>query len=102
MVWPVNPWRKALREERCLPASVRGPVDFWVFALLTAARWMARLMGSGPAARSRPLGWGTPLGVFESDMLFHLNSDLTCVGEELRGGSWEVGEGEGKKSFIGG
>jgi len=38
MVWPVNPCRRALREERCLPAAVRGPVDFWALARLIAAR----------------------------------------------------------------
>src|SRR5437868_14634806 len=37
-VWPVSPWRRALREERCLPASVRGPVDFRAFSRLVSAR----------------------------------------------------------------
>src|SRR5258708_18078678 len=37
-VWPVSPWRRALREERCLPASVRGPVDFLAFSRLVSAR----------------------------------------------------------------
>ncbi len=50
MVWPVNPWRKAFSLERCLPASVRGPVDFWALALLAAAR---------------PLGRSSQLGAFE-------------------------------------
>ena len=27
--WPVSPWRVALSDARCLPSSVRGPVDFW-------------------------------------------------------------------------
>ena len=33
---PVSPWRKALREERCLPASVRGPVEFRAFTRLVS------------------------------------------------------------------
>ncbi len=36
MVWPVSPWRRALSEERCLPASVLGPVECCAFALLIA------------------------------------------------------------------
>ena len=34
MVWPVGPWRKAFNDERCLPASVLGPVECCAFALL--------------------------------------------------------------------
>src|SRR5260370_23500777 len=37
-VWPVSPWRRALREERCLPAWVRGPVEFWALARFVSAR----------------------------------------------------------------
>src|SRR6266567_6708261 len=37
-VWPVSPWRRALREERCLPASVRGPVECLAFSRLVSAR----------------------------------------------------------------
>ena len=29
---------EALRQERCLPASVRGPVDFWALARFISAR----------------------------------------------------------------
>ena len=35
----VKPWRSALSEERCLPDSVRGPVESFAFARLVAARW---------------------------------------------------------------
>ena len=49
MVWPVNPWRRAFIEERCLPWAVRGPVDFWALARLMAARWAARPLASGAA-----------------------------------------------------
>src|SRR5438105_15228289 len=38
MVWPVRPWRMPLREERRLPSSVRGPVDFWALSRLMVAR----------------------------------------------------------------
>src|ERR1700719_3739456 len=61
MVWPVRPWRKALREERCLPASVRGPVDFWALARLIEAR-----------SAARALGRSSPLGTTESDILYNL------------------------------
>src|SRR5271165_4097140 len=33
-VWPVRPWRRALRLERCLPSGVRGPVGCMVNAFL--------------------------------------------------------------------
>jgi hypothetical protein len=39
MTWPVSPWRRALSEERCLPAGVRGPVECWELARLISARW---------------------------------------------------------------
>jgi hypothetical protein len=42
----VRPWRRALSEERCLPAGVRGPVECIAFARL-------RDMG----------GWGLGIGV---------------------------------------
>ena len=32
----VRPWRTALREERCLPASVLGPVLFWALRRLAS------------------------------------------------------------------
>jgi hypothetical protein len=38
MTWPVSPWRRALREERCLPAGVRGPVECCELARLISAR----------------------------------------------------------------
>ena len=34
----VRPWRNAFSEERCLPDSVRGPVECAELARLTAAR----------------------------------------------------------------
>jgi hypothetical protein len=34
----VSPWRSALREERNLPDSVRGPVECWALARLIWAR----------------------------------------------------------------
>src|SRR5580704_14917172 len=34
----VKPWRKAFWEERCLPESVRGPVECCELARLTAVR----------------------------------------------------------------
>ena len=37
-IWPVSPWRRALREDFCFPASVLGPVDFCAFSWLMAAR----------------------------------------------------------------
>jgi hypothetical protein len=37
-VLAVPPQRKAFCEERCLPASVRGPVECWELARLVAAR----------------------------------------------------------------
>jgi hypothetical protein len=34
MTWPVSPCRSAFRDDRCLPASVLGPVECCAFALL--------------------------------------------------------------------
>lgn len=34
----VRPWRSALREERCLPDGVRGPVEWRELARLVEAR----------------------------------------------------------------
>src|SRR5947209_3966775 len=31
---PVRPWRVALKRERCLPAGVRGPVEWVAFSRL--------------------------------------------------------------------
>jgi hypothetical protein len=45
MTWPVSPWRRAFREDRCLPAGVRGPVECWELARLVSARWSE--VGSG-------------------------------------------------------
>ena len=45
MTWPVSPWRRALREERCLPAGVRGPVECCELARLISARGSG--VGSG-------------------------------------------------------
>lgn len=36
--WPVSPWRRAFREERCLPAAVFGPVECWALAWLISVR----------------------------------------------------------------
>src|SRR5580658_3411309 len=33
-IWPVRPWRRAFREERCLPSEVLGPVECCAFARL--------------------------------------------------------------------
>src|SRR5271170_6454605 len=46
----VKPWRSAFWEERCLPESVRGPVE---------CRELARLM----AVRSAGVRWGDVIGV---------------------------------------
>src|ERR1035437_2625182 len=74
-VWPVSPWRRAFMEERCLPASVWGPVECWELARLISARAnrsdilyslglshsMGRrggaVSGSGRCLKGR--GWGT-------------------------------------------
>src|SRR6266849_3465966 len=37
MVCPVRPWRRALSDDRCLPASVFGPVECCAFARLRSA-----------------------------------------------------------------
>jgi hypothetical protein len=37
-IWPVSPWRRALREDRCLPASVLGPVECCELARLISVR----------------------------------------------------------------
>src|ERR1700693_126751 len=83
MVWPVRTWRHAVRAERCLPATVRGPVDFWAFARLIAAR---------SAARS----W--PLGTIESGIGYLLHFGFSMRGwgggrkqEEV--GKWMRGKG---------
>src|SRR6266404_2667397 len=81
-VWPVSPWRRALREERCLPASVRGPVDFRAFSRLVSAR----LLEDAPFAISVV----TVSTIFLSP----------CDGIPMRfwgwrGGGGEVCEGEG-------
>jgi hypothetical protein len=36
--WLVRPWRRAFREDFCLPSGVRGPVDFWAFKRLISSR----------------------------------------------------------------
>ena len=46
----VRPWRKALRDERCLPAAVRGPVECWELARLMAARVSFGLAHNGLAS----------------------------------------------------
>ena len=43
--WAVSPWRVALSDARCLPSSVRGPVDFCAF------RRLARSCASDGARR---------------------------------------------------
>ena len=48
----VKPWRSAFSEERCLPESVRGPVE---------SRELARLM----AVRSTGLPWTDVIGVVD-------------------------------------
>src|SRR5260370_17835059 len=70
-VWPVSPWRRALREERCLPASVRGPVDFLAFSRLVSAR----LLEEAPFAISV---------VKESGIIFLSVMEIPC-------GFWVVG-----------
>ena len=49
----VKPWRRALSEERCLPAWVRGPVECWELARLMAARF-GGVIGAGNIWTSRP------------------------------------------------
>jgi hypothetical protein len=39
--WLVRPWRRAFKEDFCLPSVVRGPVDFWAFKRLISARFMS-------------------------------------------------------------
>jgi hypothetical protein len=34
----VRPWRIAFCDERCLPASVRGPVECWALERLISSR----------------------------------------------------------------
>jgi hypothetical protein len=50
-IWAVRPWRNALSDERCLPGSVRGPVECSAFARF------ARVRGSGIR------DWGAGIGV---------------------------------------
>ena len=66
----VKPWRNAFCDERCLPESVRGPVE---------CRALARLM----AARSAGARWGDVIGV--GDMGRPRNWD------SMRGGGWRGG-----------
>jgi len=52
-------WRRALSDARCLPASVRGPVECWAFARLMTARSMVR---SKAGTRSADM-WSPQLGL---------------------------------------
>src|SRR6266700_1757973 len=81
-VWPVSPWRRALREERCLPASVRGPVDLLAFSRLVAAR----LLEESPFAISE---------VKVSFMIFPICHLITMRILGWSGVGREVVEGEG-------
>src|SRR5713101_7809372 len=38
LIYSQLPWRRAFREQRCLPASVRGPVECLAFSRLVSAR----------------------------------------------------------------
>jgi len=38
MIWPVSPWRRALREDFRFPSTDLGPVEFWALARLMKAR----------------------------------------------------------------
>jgi len=58
MDWDVSPWLRAFWEERCFPAGVRGPVEWWAFSRLIVARRTAQartlspvLAGSGVDSR---------------------------------------------------
>jgi hypothetical protein len=71
----VKPWRSAFCDERCLPESVRGPVE---------CRELARLM----AARSTGVRWADVIGVADIigvDIVGPRNRDNTRVGRR-RGG----------------
>jgi hypothetical protein len=64
----VRPWRNALRDERCLPDSVRGPVEWRELARLVATRWASfglahNGLASGAANSAEvPLSFGAALG----------------------------------------
>ena len=49
MTWPVRAWRRAFRDDVCLPASVLGPVDLAAFSRLVWARdfFMAKKYQAG-------------------------------------------------------
>src|SRR5579864_8768732 len=73
----VSPWRSALSDERCLPASVRGPVECSELARLMAARstyWSSTVAVAGMIdylatgiARGRGAGGGRDLEVVDSE-----------------------------------
>src|SRR5713101_2552354 len=82
LIYSQLPWRRALREERCLPATVRGPVECLAFSRLVSAR----LLEDAPFAISE---------VKVSCIIFPV-----CYGNTRgfwggRGGGGEVVEGEG-------
>src|SRR5216684_8355783 len=99
-VWPVSPWRRALREERCLPATVRGPVELLAFSRLVSAR----LLEEAPFAVSvfkvsvmifpichwftmRILGWrGIWLEVVEGEGVNKVGFGVTATSQKRRYG----------------
>jgi hypothetical protein len=76
----VRPWVRALRAERCLPASDRGPVECWEFARLIAARLIGS-QGDGAIAVEAILSPG-----------FGITHGWAGIG----GGGAQVVEGRGK------
>jgi len=62
----VNPWRRALSEERCLPAGVRGPVECCELPRLVAARAAGeRWVGAIGAGKVMVIGdmWDLAIGI---------------------------------------
>jgi len=70
MVWPVSPWRRAFNDERCLPASVLGPVECCALARLICEGVISELrvawgrMGEGGWKREVVEGVGVIGGRF--------------------------------------
>src|SRR6185312_5428254 len=85
--WPVSSWRVALSDARCLPSSVRGPVDFWAFRRL-ARSWASdggRRIEVGELRDLWPERDG-PLAVLVAEFFFEgMNDPLACEHRRQRG-----------------
>jgi len=79
----------ALSEERCLPASVRGPVECWALARLTAARYAAARIRFSYMARSAAR---SRTGLVGADILFCLGLDIAWGAGLDAGGASETTE----------